>query len=69
MYTKIQNRKSTIPHEKYELEIEQADYLMFDFKNELENLVVVDIYYNKDNMPQTMKFQYKNSKWNLLNNK
>jgi len=41
---------------------------MFDFKNELENLVVVDIYYNKDNTPQTMKFQYKNSKWNLLNN-
>lgn len=56
-------------HEKYELQIEQADYLMFDFKNELENLVVVDIYYNEDNKPQTMKFQYKNSKWNLLNNK
>lgn len=64
-----QNKEEEIyyfPNKKYELNIEQADNLMFDFKNELGNLVIVDIYYNKDNNPQTLKFQYKNSKWILL---
>ena len=56
------------PNKKYKLDIEQANNLMFDFKNELGNLVIVDIYYNKDNSPQTLKFQYKNSKWILLDN-
>ena len=64
-----QNKEEEIyyfPNKKYELNIEQADNLMFDFKNELGNLVIVDIYYNKENIPQTLKFQYKNSKWILL---
>jgi|GEM_PF-1742014 len=66
LYKNREQEMYYFPNKKYELNIEQADNLMFDFKNELGNLVIVDIYYNKDNTPQTLKFQYKNSKWILL---
>lgn len=69
LYKNREQEMYYFPNKKYELNIEQADNLMFDFKNELGNLVIVDIYYNKDNTPQTLRFQYKNSKWNLLDNK
>lgn len=66
LYKNREQEMYYFPSKKYELNIEQADNLMFDFKNELGNLVIVDIYYNKENIPQTLKFQYKNSKWILL---
>ena len=66
LYKSREQEMYYFPNNKYELNIEQADNLMFDFKNELGNLVIVEIYYNKDNNPQTLRFQYKNSKWILL---
>ncbi|PZU91370.1 MAG: hypothetical protein DI529_00840 [Chryseobacterium sp.] len=57
-----------LPNNKYELNIENTDYLMFDFKNELENIVIVDIYYNREENPQTLKLQYNLGKWNFLSN-
>ena len=54
------------PFENQKLNIADSNYLMLDIKNELGNVVTVDLYYNREEIPQTLKFQYKKNKWRKL---
>lgn len=63
------NRNQTIyyiPHSNTKLDIANANYLMFDFKNEPENIVIVEIYYNGEENPQTLKLQYLKNNWKII---
>ncbi len=66
---KFHNRNQEIyyiPYAKTKLDITKTSYLMFDFKNELKNIVIVDIYYNGEKRPQTIKFQNIKNKWRKI---
>ena len=39
------------------------------FKNHLNKIVEVEIYYNQEQIPQILKFQYTNHKWKLFETK
>jgi hypothetical protein len=55
-----------VKYDENKLNVEDANYLVFDFKNEIGNIVAIKIYYNKEEIPQRLKFKYEKNKWILL---
>lgn len=60
------NEQKKIYYFKYKnqkLNISDVNYLMLDFKNKLNYIVTIHIYYNKEKVAQILQFQYKQKKW------
>ena len=57
------------PYNEEKLEISDSDMIFIYFKNHLNKIVEVEIYYNQEQIPQILKFQYTNHKWKLFETK
>ena len=57
------------PYNEEKLEISDSDAIFMYFKNYLNRIVEVQIYYNQEKNPQILKFQYKNHHWKLIETK
>lgn len=57
------------PYNEEKLEISDSDMIFMYFKNHLNKIVEVEIYYNQEQIPQMLKFQYTNHKWKLIETK
>lgn len=57
------------PYNEEKLEISDSDMIFMYFKNHLNKIIEVEIYYNQEQITQMLKFQYTNHKWKLIETK
>ena len=57
------------PFNEFPVSINNSDKIYLEFFNYLQKIIEINIYYNEDSEPQTLKFQYINNQWKLIKTK
>jgi len=58
-----------IKYRKLPFDLIKSDKIYIDFKNFLNKIVQIEIYYNEEVIPQILRFQYVNNNWEVLESK